>query len=88
MIIYRVYDDEWQDIMGIEQLKDFATEQILNTSTDEFIKQDLSLYYDNWFEFVNLANKVLNDNYFIQTLEEAILALNFRDFEVEEIEVW
>lgn len=87
MKIYKVYDDEWQDIMGIEQLKDFATEQVLN-SEDDFLQDNLESHEDNWREILELANKILNERYRIQTLEEINLVFQVRFFDIEELEVY
>lgn len=87
MKIYKVFDDEWEAIYGIEQLKDFATDQVLNCE-DNFLQDNLEAYEDNWEEILKLANKILNERYRIQTLDEVKLVFQVRCFDIEEIEVY
>lgn len=85
--IYNVYDEDWETILGINQLKEFATNQVLNNS-DDFIEENLKDYYDNWKQIFNLVNKIIDEDYTIQTLKEACLILKVRSFQIEEIEVY
>ena len=86
-IIYKVYDEEYSEIMGINQLKEFATGQVLN-SADDFIEENLKDYYKNWEEIINLANKILFEKYEIQTIDEVKLIFQVRCFDIEEVTVY
>jgi hypothetical protein len=43
---------------------------------------------NNWKEILELANKVLNNDYKIQTLEEVKLVFQVRLYDIEELEVY
>lgn len=86
-IIYNVFDDELSEIMGINQLKEFATGQVLNCAVD-FIEENLKDYYKNWEEILNLANKILFEKYEIQTINEVKLIFQVRYFDIKKIEVY
>lgn len=86
-IVYEVFDEEWSAILGINQLKEFATNQVLN-SADDFIEENLKDYYENWEEILNLANKILFERYEIQTIDEVKLIFQVRCFNIEEVTVY
>lgn len=86
-IVYEVFDEEWSAILGINQLKEFATCQVLNCA-DDFIEKNLKDSYENWEEILNLANKILFERYEIQTIEEVKLIFQVRCFDIEEVTVY
>ena len=81
MKVYKVYDDEWEGIMGSKQIKDFATSQIYN-APDDFAEENLKDYYKDYKSIVNLANKVLDDNYKIKTMKQVDKVFSVRYFEI------
>lgn len=83
MKVFRVYDDDWQDIFGIKQLKEFATEQVLNCSDIQNIADS---FYDKRTQ--NLVNKIIEKNYKIKTMKEVNIILNLRDYEIDTIIVY
>lgn len=86
MKVYRVYDDEWEGIMGSKQIREFATSQIYN-APDDFTEENLKDFY-NYKSIINLANKVLDDNYKIKTMKQVDKVFSVRYFEYEELNVY
>ena len=84
--VYRVFDEEWSEIMGTEQLKDFAVSQICNCP-DDFLEDNIKGYYVHEKAILDLADRVLNKNYTDLTLEEVNIVFDIRHFEYEEIHV-
>ena len=41
MTIYKVFDDEWEEIMGDTQIREFAISQVCNCP-DDFIKENIT----------------------------------------------
>lgn len=87
MKIYKISDDEWGEVFGEGQLKEFATRQVLNCE-DDFLEENIKEYNDNWEKILKLVDKIINDEYVIKTLEEANLIFQIRIYNVEEIEVY
>lgn len=85
--VYDVFDDDCSVVMGINQLKEFAITQVIYNQ-DDFIEDNLECLFDDWKTIVNLANKIINEDYKIQTLKEACLILKVRSYQIEEIEVY
>lgn len=91
-IAYKVTDEDFEEVMGAEQLKHFAKAQILNNynSIDETdVQQRLSYYTgEELLNLIVLLNKVFEDKYNTELfIAEAIGLLNFRDFQVKIIEL-
>lgn len=90
--VFRVFDDEWQDIMGSEQLREFATLQILNNFDGEN-DDDLAYYIENYIEEekqeeVKKLIKEMFNNYKVElTTEQATELLKIRLFDVEKLDV-
>lgn len=99
MIIYKVYDDEWEDIMGSNQLKEFALMQTCekyNTCDyEEEIVDDIEQWIDEPYkEAVKEIFKMIiaeeNDYVILAkfTDELAIEILKLRYFDVEKLNVY
>lgn len=90
--VYKVSDDEWEDIMGSEQLRDFALTQAvekINTSDDEEIEDDIDSYIsDNYKDKVREIFKLFPNQKAVEeqlTDELAIEILKLRYFDVEKL---
>lgn len=87
MKVYRVYDDEWEEIMGEKQVIEFMTDQILSNFCKEDLKDEDSDIYCYTTDFNRGIVQKIFDNKEI-TLQEAIDILPVRDFYVKEIEIY
>ena len=91
MEIFRVYDDEWEQVMGETQIREFAISQVFN-SPDDFLPENINfLNTDEKERLVELANKILNNPNLLPselTMEEVGLILTERCFDTEEVEVY
>ena len=88
--IYKVSDDEWEEIMGEEQIREFAISQVFN-SPDDFLKENVEFFTDDketQDRIVKLANKITDEDYTDLTIEEITLILNNRCFEVEKLNIY
>ena len=89
--IYKVYDDEWSEIMGEGQLKEFACSQIDN-APDDFEEENIwNLTKDEVKKVLGIVKTYWNTtfpNFPAITKEEAILLLTVRNFDIDEIEVY
>jgi oligoribonuclease NrnB/cAMP/cGMP phosphodiesterase (DHH superfamily) len=95
--IYKLYDDEFEMIINIKQLKEFAFEQLkekINTCDDEEIEDDIKMYIaEEYKEKVRDIIKLFpNDNAVMQILQNAtdeliIETLKLRYYDVQTIEV-
>ena len=92
--VYKVSDDEWEDIMGSEQLRSFAFNQTvekINTSDEEEIEEDIDSYVDdNYKDKIREIFKLFPNNE--QVLEQltdelAIEILKLRYFDVEKLNI-
>lgn len=92
--VYKVSDDEWEDIMGSEQLRSFALDQMvekINTSDDEEIEEDIDSYVtDKYKDKVREIFKLFPNNEQVLgqlTDELAIEILKLRYFDVEKLHI-
>ena len=99
--IFRVYDDEWEEIMGSKQLRNFALCQLkehCNMLINEEIKDEIEICVSEdkkdrikkiITDFFNSENKYTEENYVTKiTVKDAIELLKLRCFDVEEIKVY
>ena len=99
--IYKVYDDEWSEIMGEGQLKEFAVYQVVmnyDYVSDEELEDDIELNVteDKQAEVREILNNLYNENNKMSdedfaktlTIEQAKELLKIRYFDVDEIEVY
>lgn len=75
MKAYRVFDGDWEDIMGPKQLISFATDQ--SSELDDY---DLSGVSDEFRETI-LQNKELS-------FDDAVMVLKLRCFDIEEMNIF
>lgn len=100
-IIYKVYDDEWSEIMGEGQLKEFAVYQTVmnyDYTSDEELHENINTYVEKdkqarikeILDRLYDKNNTESDEDFAKTLtvEEAKDLLKLRYFDVDEIEVY
>lgn len=92
--VYKVSDDEWEDIMGSEQLRSFALDQMIekiNTSDDEEIAEDIdSDVTDKYKDKVRELFKLYSDDKNVEeqlTDKLAIEVLKLRYFDVEKLHI-
>ena len=76
--IYKVYDDEWEDIMGNKDLQDFALMQLMNKYDD--LDSD-----DKTKDLKKIARKVFKNDYTDLTMDEIDVIFATFDFEYEEL---
>ncbi len=99
--IYKVYDDEWSEIMGEGQLKEFAIYQIVmnyDSDVDEelidavetYISEDKQAKVKEILDnLCNEGNKISDEDFAKTiTIEQAKDLLKLRYFDVDEIEVY
>lgn len=75
MKAYKVFDEDWEDIMGPKQLISFATDQ--SSELDDY---DLSSVSDEFKETIQ-QNKELS-------FDDAVMVLKLRCFNIEEMELY
>ncbi len=90
--IYKIHDDEWEEIMGVQQLKKFAIYQMgekFNYCDDEEIQEHIKIYVSDEYQdqIREIINMFPDDDKVFQSLtpELAIELLKLRYFDVEEI---
>lgn len=89
MRVFRVFDDEWEQIMGEEQLKGFAYERILNSNLlDEKELQDED-------EVNGISSKAIleiiresNMRGGVQSIDSAIMLLNYDCYDIEVLNIY
>lgn len=84
--VYRVSDDEWEEIMGDEQIREFAVNQVCDCP-DDFLEDNIKGYYENEQGILDLADRILNKGYTNLTLEEVNMIFNVRCFEYKELNI-
>lgn len=92
MKVFKVYDDEWEQIVGEGQLKEFVISQVWNCP-DDYLKENLeytldSTQVDKVLELTDMIQKCNNENYPELSLEDIKLLLSARCFDLEEIELY
>lgn len=99
MYVYHVYDDEWSDINGEEQLKEFAMQQAIEfyNTTDNLkeIESNINCFIEEPFKdtvkeiFNRLSESVsMASVYELFNVNVAIQVLKLRDFKVDIIYVY
>lgn len=86
MIIYKVFDEEFEEIMGEQQLSKFAISQVYNCY-DEYLEEYIEETFANSAEILKLTKQIIENKLGVLTVEQSKIILNLRGFEVEEIEV-
>ena len=93
MKVFKVYDDdEWEQIVGEGQLKEFVISQVWNCP-DDYLKENLeytldSTQVDKVLELSDMIQKCNDENYPTLSLEDIKLLLSARCFDLEEIELY
>lgn len=89
--IYKVYDDEWEQIMGEGQIREFALSQVWNCS-DDFLEENINQVEGKDKEkLIEVVNRILNNRNFFAydlTAKEVGLILTERCFDVEKLNVY
>lgn len=75
MIVYKVFDDEWEDIFGPKQLIGFATDQL-----SELDESDLSCVSDEFRNTIQEHKEL--------SFDDAVMVLKLRQYDIEEIELY
>ena len=99
MYVYYVYDDEWSDINGEEQLKEFAMQQAIEfyNTTDSLkeIESNINCFIEEQFkdivkEIFNRLSKSLStaNIYELFNVNIAIQVLKLRGFDVKIVYVY
>lgn len=99
--IFRVYDDEWEKIMGSRQLRKFALYQLTewyDRVSDVELEEEIEYKIGSSMQdrikeivtdFFNSEKKYTEENYATKiTVKDAIELLKLRYFDVEEIKVY
>ena len=91
MTIYKVYDDEWEAIMGEGQIREFALSQVQNCP-DDFLEENIFIVKGkDKDKLLEVTSRILNNrNFFANNLmgREVELILTERCFEVEKLNVY
>lgn len=84
--VYKVYDSEWEDIMGDEQIREFAINQLLDKAEDYIYEHEM-FYGSNGTadRLKELYDKVVGEHYTNLTMKEIELVFNLFDFQYEEL---
>lgn len=87
--IYKVYDDEWEDLMGDEQIREFAILQLCDKAED-FIAEAQEGYQDEaeGKAIETLYNKVVNEDYTNLTMDEIELVFRVFDFDYDRVYIY
>ena len=93
MYIYKVYDDEWEGIMGSGQLKEFSyyqTQEFLNSYDEEYEKDSVEALSDLSKNALEDIKTGLSEGSFVENVSDgiAIELLALRSFDVEELKVY
>ena len=89
MGIYKVCDDEWEQVMGETQIREFAISQVHN-APDDFLPENIDMVEDKE-RLIELAGKILNSPNLspnILTMKEVELILTERCFDIEELNIY
>ena len=89
MKVFKVYDDEWSEIMGRQQLKEFAISQVWNCP-DDFIRENLEITVEekDLDKILKISKEILEQDCPKLSLKDAKLLLMARCFDVEEVELY
>ena len=87
MIVYKVYDDEWNDLFGKNQLCDFTTTWVCEHE-DDYLPENLKLFYEpkQVREITKLVKTVVNGEY-VKTVKQAKLLLSVCSFKINELDL-
>ena len=85
--IYKVYNDEWFDIYGEGQLKQFVLESVLDLDAEEKQAHMVTYVLDNNIKDVKNILQTLNEDSKL-TIDQATLLLEFLGYEYDEVEVY
>ena len=87
--VYKVFDDEWEQLMGDTQIREFALNQLCDKA-ETFIKEAQEGYQDE--EEVKaietLYNKVINEDYTNLTMDEVELVFMVFDFNYDRVYIY
>lgn len=93
MTVFRVFDDEWEDIMGDTQIREFAIDQLCDKYNDFIEESEIDEeYHDKKLvdEIKKIYDNFINDNKDMKdlTMENINSIFNAFYFDYEEIEVY
>ena len=91
--VFRVYDEDWSDIYGEEQLKGFVQDHILDFDEgeeDEELQDRLESYVEpkNMDKVKTIIHELYTDENRKLTVDEALMLLEPLLFEYDELEVY
>lgn len=87
MKVYKVFDEEFEQLVGEKQLNDFAISQVYNCY-DEYLEEYIEEIFVNSAEILELTKQIVENKLEVLTVEQSKTLLHIRGFEVEEIEVY
>ena len=89
--VYKVSDDEFEEIMGEGQIREFALSQVQNCP-DDFLEENINQVEDKDVKkLVKLADKILTSPNFVAsslTEKEVTLILTERCFDIEKLNIY
>lgn len=90
--VFRVFEEDWEDIMGYEQLLHFCTFQILENFFDEnddelICNIEEIIDEDKQEEIKNLVKDIFNEDTVDLTVEQITELLKLRGYEIEILDV-
>ena len=91
--VFRVYDEDWSDIYGEGQLKEFVLDHVLDFDEgeeDEELQDRLESYVEpkNMDKVKSLIHELYTDEKRQLTIDEALLLLEPLLFEYDELELY
>ena len=93
MTVYKVYDDQWEGIMGSGQLKEFCfdqTHEFLNTYEEEYDKDSIEALSDLAKDVLEDVKTGVTETSFVDNVSNivAIELLKLRYFDVDELNIY
>ena len=90
--VFRVFEEDWEDIMGYKQLLHFCTFQILENFFDEnddelICNIEEIIDEDKQEEIKNLVKDIFNEDTVDLTVEQITELLKLRGYEIEILDV-
>ena len=88
--VYKIYDDNWEAIMGEGQLREFALSQVHNCP-DDFLEENINQVEGKDKEkLLEVVNRIQGRNFFAYdlTAKEVGLILTERCFDIEKLNVY
>ena len=87
--VYKVFDSDWEDIMGLGQMREFCIDQIMDKAED-FIYEAKEGYQDKVLgrKIEELYNKIIDETYTDLTLDEIKSVFKAFDFDYKLIQIY